>query len=109
MSLKRGRKPGSKVKKLKDGTRVVVTGRAATALVRKEKVKKEKPRSSEGGQAQGGREAQARPGPAPQRRPQRRQAPPSASPAAAGRPASRSGVIACESPTSGMRTRAEGR
>lgn len=32
MSLKRGRKPGSKVKMLKDGTRVVVTGRAAQAL-----------------------------------------------------------------------------
>ena len=43
MSLKRGRKPGSKVKKLKDGTRVVVTGRAATALVRKQKIKKAKP------------------------------------------------------------------
>ncbi|WP_243324276.1 rRNA maturation RNase YbeY [Geothrix sp. SG200] len=42
MSLKRGRKPGSKVKKLKDGTRVVVTGRAAAALVRRERVKKEK-------------------------------------------------------------------
>lgn len=43
MSLKRGRKPGSKVKKLKDGTRVVVTGRAAQAVVQKEKVKKVKP------------------------------------------------------------------
>lgn len=43
MSLKRGRKPGSKVKKLKDGTRVVVTGRAARAIVQKEKIKKEKP------------------------------------------------------------------
>jgi len=43
MSLKRGRKPGSKVKKLKDGSRVVVTGRAATALVRKQKIKKAKP------------------------------------------------------------------
>ena len=42
MSLKRGRKPGSKVKKLKDGTRVVVTGRAAAALVRRERVKKDK-------------------------------------------------------------------
>jgi len=42
MNLKRGRKPGSKVKKLKDGTRVVVTGRAAAALVRRERVKKEK-------------------------------------------------------------------
>ena len=43
MAVKRGRKPGSKVKKLKDGTRVVVTGRAATALVHKQKVKKAKP------------------------------------------------------------------
>jgi rRNA maturation RNase YbeY len=42
MSLKRGRKQGSKVKKLKDGSRVVVTGRAAAALVRRERVKKEK-------------------------------------------------------------------
>lgn len=42
MNLKRGRKPGSKVKKLKDGSRVVVTGRAAAALVRRERVKKEK-------------------------------------------------------------------
>lgn len=43
MTVKRGRKPGSKVKRLKDGTRVVVTGRAATALVRKEAAKKAKP------------------------------------------------------------------
>jgi probable rRNA maturation factor len=43
MSLKRGRKAGSKVKKLKDGTRVVVTGRAATAIARKQKLKKIKP------------------------------------------------------------------
>lgn len=42
MSLKRGRKPGSKVKKLKDGSRVVVTGRAAAALVRRERTKKDK-------------------------------------------------------------------
>jgi len=42
MSLKRGRKPGSKVKKLKDGTRVVVTGRAAKALLHKEEIKKAK-------------------------------------------------------------------
>ncbi len=42
MTLKRGRKPGSKVKKLKDGSRVVVTGRAAAALVRRERLKKEK-------------------------------------------------------------------
>ena len=43
MTVKRGRKPGSKVKKLKDGSRVVVTGRAAHALVRKEAAKKIKP------------------------------------------------------------------
>ena len=42
MSLKRGRKPGSKVKVLKDGSRVVVTGRAAGALKRKVKLKKPK-------------------------------------------------------------------
>jgi probable rRNA maturation factor len=36
MALKRGRKQGSKVKVLKDGSRVVVTGRAAHALVRKQ-------------------------------------------------------------------------
>ncbi len=40
MALKRGRKPGSKVKVLKDGSRVVVTGRAAAALAQR---KKEKP------------------------------------------------------------------
>lgn len=44
MSLKRGRKPGSKVKKLKDGTRIVVTGRAAKAIERKEAEKKTKPK-----------------------------------------------------------------
>jgi len=43
MAVKRGRKPGSKVKRLKDGSRVVVTGRAANALVRKEALKKAKP------------------------------------------------------------------
>jgi rRNA maturation RNase YbeY len=42
MVLKRGRKAGSKVKVLKDGTRVVVRGRAAKAIVRKEQAKKEK-------------------------------------------------------------------
>jgi probable rRNA maturation factor len=42
MSLKRGRKPGSKVKRLKDGSCVVVTGRAAAALVRREGMKKDK-------------------------------------------------------------------
>ncbi len=39
MSLKRGRKSGSKVKVLQDGSRVVVTGRAAVALKRKAKEK----------------------------------------------------------------------
>ena len=48
MALKRGRKAGSKVKILKDGRRVVVTGRAAVALSRsgktgKAKKAKEKP------------------------------------------------------------------
>jgi len=43
MTVKRGRKPGSKVKRLKDGSRVVVTGRAASAIVRKEALKKAKP------------------------------------------------------------------
>jgi probable rRNA maturation factor len=43
MSVKRGRKPGSKVKRLKDGSRVVVTGRAAHALARKGTAKKAKP------------------------------------------------------------------
>ena len=42
MTLRRGRKPGSKLKKLKDGSRVVVTGRAAAALVRRERLRKEK-------------------------------------------------------------------
>lgn len=50
MALKRGRKPGSKVKILKDGTRKVVTGRAAQALIRREaekKVKAETPKAAE--------------------------------------------------------------
>lgn len=42
MALKRGRKPGSKVKKLKDGSRVVVTGRAAAALTRREESRKDR-------------------------------------------------------------------
>ncbi|HEU4950339.1 MAG TPA: rRNA maturation RNase YbeY [Holophagaceae bacterium] len=44
MSLKRGRKAGSRVKVLKDGTRKVVTGRAAAALARKSEEKKAKAR-----------------------------------------------------------------
>ena len=43
MNKKRGRKPGSKLKTLKSGARVVVTGRAAQAIVRREKQHKEKP------------------------------------------------------------------
>ena len=43
MAVRRGRKPGSKVKRLKDGSRVVVTGRAAHAIERKEALKKVKP------------------------------------------------------------------
>lgn len=46
MSLKRGRKPGSKVKVLKDGTRVVVTGRAAKAIIRREEEEKVKPKAA---------------------------------------------------------------
>jgi len=42
MSLKRGRKAGSKVKVLKDGSKVVVTGRAAQALLRREAAQKTK-------------------------------------------------------------------
>ncbi len=42
MSLKRGRKAGSKVKVLKDGTRKVVTGRAASSLARKAEERKAK-------------------------------------------------------------------
>jgi hypothetical protein len=42
-AVRRGRKPGSKVKRLKDGSRVVVTGRAAHAIERKEALKKAKP------------------------------------------------------------------
>lgn len=92
MTLKRGRKPGSKVKKLKDGSRVVVTGRAAAALVRKERVKKEKkvrprkvPKPKEAAVKRGpGRpRKEAAPMPAP-RRPARRKRPAPA----------RSGVIA---------------
>jgi probable rRNA maturation factor len=47
MSLKRGRKAGSRVKVMKDGTRKVVSGRAAEALARKagEKAAKAKARA----------------------------------------------------------------
>lgn len=39
MALRRGRKPGSKVKVLKDGSKIVVTGRAAAALKQREAAK----------------------------------------------------------------------
>jgi probable rRNA maturation factor len=42
MTKKRGRKPGSRLKTLKNGARVVVTGRAAQALARREKLQKDK-------------------------------------------------------------------
>jgi len=42
MGLKRGRKPGSRVKVLKDGTRKVVTGRAAATIARKSEAEKAK-------------------------------------------------------------------
>lgn len=43
MMLKRGRKAGSRVKVLKDGSRVVVTGRAAQAVARKQAERKAAP------------------------------------------------------------------
>ncbi|MBI4911604.1 MAG: rRNA maturation RNase YbeY [Acidobacteria bacterium] len=43
MALKRGRKAGSRLKVLKDGRRVVVTGRAAQAIERGRKVRKPSP------------------------------------------------------------------
>ncbi len=48
MVLPRGRKPGSKVKVLKDGSRVVVTGRAARALDRQSTSAKVKPAPAKG-------------------------------------------------------------
>lgn len=47
MHPKRGRRPGSKVKQLKTGERVVVTGRAAQALIRKETDKVKEKRDKE--------------------------------------------------------------
>jgi len=43
VTKRRGRRPGSKIKTLKTGERIVVTGRAAQAIVRREKLEKEKP------------------------------------------------------------------
>jgi len=39
MTAKRGRKPGSKVKHLKDGSRVVVAGRASSTAINKEAIR----------------------------------------------------------------------
>ena len=60
MSLRRGRKPGSKGKVLKDGSKVVVTGRAAAALRQKEageKVTAKAAASKAKGRAAAGKEA----------------------------------------------------
>lgn len=45
MGLKRGRKAGSKVKVLKDGSKVVVTGRSAAAVARRAEEGKVKPKA----------------------------------------------------------------
>jgi hypothetical protein len=42
-SKKRGRKSGSKLKTLKNGERIIVTGRAAQAIIRREKLQKGQP------------------------------------------------------------------
>lgn len=78
MTLKRGRKAGSKVKVLKDGRRVVVTGRAAVALARsaktgKAKQPKEKPEKVAKEAKRGpGRPRKNAPVPAPKRPPRRK-------------------------------------
>ena len=40
MIVRRGRKPGSKVNHLRDGSRVIVTGHAANKLIKKEAIRK---------------------------------------------------------------------
>lgn len=93
LTRRRGRKPGSKLKKLKDGTRVVVTGRAAKALIKKEvdakskakaKAKAVKPAAgAKAGDAVGTRRKPGRPrkveaapvSPAARRAPRRRRTP----------------------------------
>lgn len=78
MTLKRGRKAGSKVKVLKDGRRVVVTGRAAVALVRSTKIgKAKKPKEKVAKVAKEpkrgpGRPRKTSPVPAPKRQPRRK-------------------------------------
>lgn len=95
MALKRGRKPGSKVKVQKDGTRVVVTGRAAQALALKEQARKARA-AEKAKAARRKRKTSAQPARAPGR--PRKAAPPEPAPprrAARRRPArTRSGIIA---------------
>jgi probable rRNA maturation factor len=70
MSKKRGRKPGSKLKTLKSGSRVVVTGRAAQAILRREKMQKEKSeRKAEKAKAKIKGKATAKPKPKPKPKP----------------------------------------
>ena len=57
MSLKRGRKAGSRVKVLKDGTRKVVSGRAAAALARKAEEKQAKVKARAAKKAAGQKKA----------------------------------------------------
>lgn len=66
MALRRGRKPGSKLKTMKDGSRVVVTGRAAVALSLRDKARKSKQKAK----AKEVKSA-AKPAPAEKRRPGR--------------------------------------
>lgn len=61
MALKRGRKPGSKVKKLKDGSRVVVTGRAAAALSKKEEEREAKAKARAKARARSAAKSAAQP------------------------------------------------
>lgn len=71
MSLRRGRKPGSKVKTLKDGSKVVVTGRAAAALRQKESSRKSAAGPGGKGAGKARKAAKAAPGPVPRRGPGR--------------------------------------
>lgn len=96
MSLRRGRKTGSKLKTTKDGKRVVVTGRAAVALTLRDKARKarQKAKAKEA-------KAAARPAPPEKRGPGRpRKAAPAPAPAPPRRPVRkrvpnpRTGVIA---------------
>lgn len=77
MTLRRGRKPGSKIKVMKDGTRMVVTGRAAKAIERKEVKEKTKEKEKPEPKPRSRKTAQGAPE-APKRKPGR---PPKAAPA----------------------------